>query len=410
MHGDGTKLGTLTNNPPARLLDLTRLVRRAGRVLTGVDRVEMAYLRRLVGDDVPAFALVRTPLGYLLLDRGGMLALAQRLDGAVAWSAPGLLSRLTQGLTDVQRVALADARRLSVARTLPRGLAAMLRRHLPQGTNYLNTGHSNLTDRVLRAAAGMGGRTAVFVHDVIPLDFPQYQRVETIEPFRAKMRRMQACADVIICNSADTLERAARVMAQWGAVPEGIVAYLGTDLTTPQPDLVPADLLPPAPYFISVGTIEPRKNHALLLDLWDAMGADAPTLLICGARGWNNEAVFARLDARTDGKVIERAGLSDGAVAALMAGSCGLLFPSFAEGYGLPPVEAAALGVPVLANDLAVIREILGNIPVYAPVDDRYLWENTIKIMAGAGPQVRKKLAFQAPDWSDHFNTVLRSL
>ncbi|UOA25483.1 hypothetical protein DSM107133_00156 [Pseudosulfitobacter sp. DSM 107133] len=408
MHGDGTKLASLTNNPPSRLLDLTRLVRRAGRVLTGVDRVEMAYLRRLVADDVAAFGLVRTPLGYVLLDRAGMSALVKRLDGALAWSAPDLLSRLARGQTAVQQAAQTDVRKLAVARTLPRGLAAMLRRHLPQGTNYLNTGHSNLTDRVLQAVAGLGGRTGVFVHDVIPLEFPQYQRPETVEPFRAKMRRVQAFADVIICNSADTLERAGRLMGQWGPVPAGIVAHLGTDLTTAQPDLVPADLPPAGPYFISVGTIEPRKNHALLLDLWDAMSPDAPTLLICGARGWNNQAVFDRLDARTDGKVIERAGLPDGAVAALMAGSCGLLFPSFAEGYGLPPVEAAALGVPVVANDLPVLREILGNIPVYAQADDRYLWENTIIGMAEAGPQVRNNMAFQPANWSDHFNTVLR--
>ena len=370
----------------------------------------MGYLRRLVADDVPAFGLVRTSLGYVLFDRAGMGALAQRLDGSVSWSTPDLRSRLARGQTAVQRAAQTDVRKLAIARTLPRGLGAMLRRHLPQGTTYLNTGHSNLTDRVLQAAQGLGGRIGVFVHDVIPLEYPQFQRPETVEPFRAKMRRVQACADVIICNSADTLDRAGRLMAQWGPVPEGIVAHLGTDLSIPQPDLLPDDLPPAGPYFVSVGTIEPRKNHALLLDVWDAMGAEAPTLVICGARGWNNAAVFARLDSRTDTRVIERAGLSDGAVAALLAGSCGLLFPSFAEGYGLPPVEAAALGVPVVANDLPVIREILGNIPVYVPADDRYLWEKTIKDMAEAGSQGREKSQFQAPGWSQHFNTVLRSL
>ena len=59
---------------------------------------------------------------------------------------------------------------------------------------------------------------------------------------------------------------------------------------------------------------------------------------------------------------------------AVLKGASGFLFPSHAEGFGLPPVEAAALGVPILSNDLPVIREILGDIPVYASVSDRYLW------------------------------------
>jgi hypothetical protein len=68
MHGDGTKLANIQNNPPpARLLDVTRLIRRAGRVLTGVDRVEMAYLDAVLADPVPIFGLVRTSLGYVLL-------------------------------------------------------------------------------------------------------------------------------------------------------------------------------------------------------------------------------------------------------------------------------------------------------------------------------------------------------
>ena len=59
----------------ARVLDLTRLVSRAGRVLTGVDRVELAYLQQLTSGDLPCFGLVRTPLGYLLANS----PLAERL-------------------------------------------------------------------------------------------------------------------------------------------------------------------------------------------------------------------------------------------------------------------------------------------------------------------------------------------
>ena len=120
-----------------------------------------------------------------------------------------------------------------------------------------------------------------------------------------------------------------------------------------------------------------------MLDLWD----DIPDahLLICGSRGWENHAVFDRLDTRPP-RVHELPGLDDGQVAALLQKSVGLLFPSFAEGYGLPPVEAAALGAPVLVNDLPIYREVLGDIPVYANVSDRYLWRKEINRMAADHP------------------------
>ena len=80
MHGDGTKLANILNNPPlARLLDITRLIRRAGRVFTGVDRVEMAYLEALLEQPEPVFGLVRTSFGYVLLDHDGLTKIRQKL-------------------------------------------------------------------------------------------------------------------------------------------------------------------------------------------------------------------------------------------------------------------------------------------------------------------------------------------
>ena len=84
------------------------------------------------------------------------------------------------------------------------------------------------------------------------------------------------------------------------------------------------------------------------------------------------------------------------------------LFPSLAEGFGLPPLEAVRLGSRVLCNDLDVLREFLGNNAVYAPVSDRYLWINVInewtKKPVGAG----RKISFVGPEWDQHFKTVLK--
>lgn len=415
MPGDGTKLDTTKNSiplapVPARLLDLTRLIRRAGRRPTGVDRVELAYLRHLSHESVPLFALVRTTLGYVLLGPDGVTQIAARLQGAEDWGRSDLLARFTVRAEALRR-AESDLRRFALARARPRHLAWMLRRHLPDGFGYLNVGHSDLTAMTLRGVRqGGAGRIAVLIHDAIPLDFPQYQRPGLAEEFAAKLQRVRAHADLVIYNSADTRARVEHHMRAWGLLPPAVVAHLGVDL--PNPGDLPAGIDPRRPYFVALGTIEPRKGHDFLLDLWEEMGEDAPGLLICGARGWNNEAVFARLDALPPGgPVRELSGLDDAQVAAVLQQARGLLFPSRAEGYGLPPVEATALGVPVISTDLPAIREVLGNIPVYAKETDRYQWLSAIKSLETgrlAQQEAVRVADFTPPLWEDHFNLVLR--
>ncbi|MAM63483.1 glycosyltransferase family 1 protein [uncultured Maritimibacter sp.] len=398
----------------ARLLDLSRLVSRVGRgAWTGIDRVEAAYLQRLLKEDVPLFALVGSSFGFTLFDRRGTEALADRLLGRAEWGEADLVSRLFLKAHPLKRQAEADLRRMCLGRSGRRGLPALLKAHLPDGPTWVNVGHSNLRASVFDAVHALRGRAVVMVHDTIPLDHPEWQREGTVEGFRSRMSQVARKADLVVHTAEATRRMTEAQFAQLERVPDAIVAHLGITVRKPEPDSLSQGLRLNRPYFVVLGTIEPRKNHALLLDVWAELATqiasdEMPRLLIVGARGWNNEEVFARLDARP-AHVQELGTLNDGALAALLTGARALLMPSLVEGFGLPPGEALALGCPVIASDLPVYREVFGNNLVYLDPRDMYSWVSKTRHFA------RNEYEAQAgtiplPDWDSHFNRVLKCL
>jgi len=109
--------------------------------------------------------------------------------------------------------------------------------------------------------------------------------------------------------------------------------------------------------------------------------------------------------------VHELGACSDGELASWMLHAQALLFPSFAEGYGMPMVEALQLGVPVLASKLPVFREIAGHVPEYLDPIDGLGWSNAILAYADSNGSARSQQCarigkFRAPTWREHFEVV----
>lgn len=364
--------------------------------MTGVDRVEYAYLDQFLRLDTPFLGLARTALGFLLLDRPAMTALR---DGSLDLTRNDLIGRIAWRHDPARGRAEAALRRLAIARCTKRGLARLLKRHLLH-SSYFNTGHANLDQRTMAQIRAAGLGIAVLVHDTIPLDHPEFARPDTVEPFCRKMQAVATHADLVIHTTHAARALTEAQLARLGRVPDGITANLGVPVAEPVPTEAPQ-----TPYFVTLGTIEPRKNHAFLLDLWAQM-PDPPGLLILGGRGWSNHDVFARLDALPpDSPIQERSGLSDGQIAFLLQGAQGLLFPSYAEGFGIPAIEAASLGTPVVTSDLPVFQELLGEFAVYLDVTDSYSWMETISRLAKADRTHRKGRT--PPNWAQHFKLVL---
>lgn len=393
-------------------LDVTRLVSRIGRgPLTGVDRVELAYLDHLiaVGGAETRF-LTRTTRGFLLLGPDGGAALSALAHGTARPGRADGWSRLIGRGGRARHRVEATLRAYALDRAAPWGLPRLLARCAPRLFTYLNTGHSNLSHRVLSAVAGQGARIAVLIHDLIPLTHPETVAPDMPDRFAARIETTRRLADAVICNS-DATRRA--LSAHWAAGdrPDLFTAHLGVDRVA-RPD-TPKD---PRAY-VMLGTIEPRKNHALMLDTWEVLARDLPPedlphLHIIGPRGWRVDALLRRLDAHPlkNRAIFEHGALPDAAMRAHLAAARALVFPSITEGFGFPPLEAVQMGTLPITSDLPVLRETLGPNAVYVPGNDAYSWAETIKKHVDGSLQVPVLTSARLPCWRDHFDTVGRHL
>ncbi|MBY0239476.1 MAG: glycosyltransferase [Burkholderiaceae bacterium] len=226
-----------------------------------------------------------------------------------------------------------------------------------------------------------GVRVHFLIHDILPVLRPEFFPPRTDSEFGQWLSTVSANADRLICISgavADETRNWLQQAAPQASVPPMAVLHHGADITASAPSTgLPDDAaavlaqLAAAPSFLMVGTIEPRKGHLQALDafeqLW-AAGLDA-RLVIVGGEGWKGLPDGQR---RTIPAIIERLsghpelgrrlhwlrGISDQYLDQVYGAAACLLVPSEGEGFGLPLIEAARHGVPLIARDIPVFREV----------------------------------------------------
>jgi glycosyltransferase involved in cell wall biosynthesis len=390
----------------AVILDISRLISRVRySTPSGVDRVEMAYARGLLAryGETLTFAAVHPSGLYGRLPRRAVLAYLDELDRR--WSSQEEHPRQRSLLSIMpQLAALLPSRKKSV---------------LPNAV-YVQASPHHLTNlgKVQRILAREQARFLCMVHDLIPIEYPEYARPKGAALHRRRIETVAATADAVIVNSAATGRSLQPWLDRGSRRPIVDVALLGTEA------LAACETAPPAdqrPYFVCLGTIEPRKNHLLLLHLWrhlaETLPRDSvPRLVVIGRRGWENEQVVDLLERcpALVGHVEELSGCSDARLGGLLRGARALLMPSFAEGYGMPVAEALSVGRPVLCSDIAALREVGGTVPEYLDPLDGPGWRAAILDHAARGPSFRAQVArlanWHAPAWDTHIAIVASAI
>ena len=389
-------------------LDVSRLLSRAGRgTPTGIDRVEFAYARHLLADGSSACFTAVKPIGGLgLVPDGAARRFVEAL--AASWRGDGAAA-----IADRRARRAAQQLRLALLTASERRLSKRLRSD--PGAVYLLVSHHHLENRAMlaRLKARGAARFVCLIHDLIPIQFPEYAKPGQAAHHLRRIRAATELADALIVNSAVTHDALRDELRRAGREPPVLVAPFGTDLAFPGDDRPP----PARPYFVYVSTIEARKNHILLLNLWrqlaTELGEAAPLLVLIGQRGWESENVEDMLDRAPALRhaVVEHNTLPDSEMVRLLRGAAAVLLPSFAEGFGFPVIEALALGVPVLCSDIPALRETGGSVPEFLDPLDGPGWRAAILDYSRPGSprraaQLARLAGWRAPRWQDYFAAV----
>lgn len=237
------------------------------------------------------------------------------------------------------------------------------------------------------------GRSVVTIHDVSFLRHPEAAETKNLCYLTAKIR--------------DTVDRTDRILTDCSFVAKEITELLGAAparVTPVYPGLpkgfsgATAESISEVrsrqsltrPYVLTVGTLEPRKNHSFLVEVFERMPFFDGDLVLAGMRGWKVEPILERIrDSSRADRIHLLDYVEDADLQALYTGAELFLFPSLYEGFGFPPLEAMACGCPVLASTAGALVEVLGEGAELLETQDAERWAEAVRRILSEGTTAR---------------------
>jgi glycosyltransferase involved in cell wall biosynthesis len=256
---------------------------------------------------------------------------------------------------------------------------------------------------------GRGNQTAVTIHDVVPWTNPETLTPRGVSWHKAMIARAHRYADAVVVPThavadqlAEIIDFGERVRVIGGAVSPKLALPIDAEARA-------VELALPERYLLTVGTLEPRKGlEPLIRALADPRTQGLP-LLVVGPEGWGDVdvAAVAASAGLPAGRVRPLGYLSDADLAVALSRTSAFVFPSLAEGFGLPVLEAMSLGAPVIHSDVPAVIEVAADAGVVVERDDAAGYPDRLAEAIGrvlSDPVLAEHLKYQGIDRSHAFS------
>lgn len=218
---------------------------------------------------------------------------------------------------------------------------------------------------------GVKGKKVVTIHDMAFREYPETVRARTMVMLKRNLKRSIKRADAIVADSEFTKQE---IVKYYRVAPEEVyvvpcgvdTAQYHSNYSTEQIERVKEKYNIEEKYFLYLGTLEPRKNLCGLLQAYKIFydkrkkaGEDIPKLVLAGGKGWMYHEIFRTAEeVCLEEDIIFTGYVDEEDKAPLMSGASVFCFPSFYEGFGMPPLEAMACGTPVLTSNNSSLAEV----------------------------------------------------
>lgn len=283
--------------------------------------------------------------------------------------------------------------------------------------------HLNIWPAVNKVRAA-GIPVGIVAYDLIPISHPQYCDDVLVRCFKDWFAASIGVADFYLSISETTSSALQAYLGSLAPAPDWRPHFksfpLGASLEMPERGGAVREPIRQAfagqsGVYLTVCTLEPRKNHAQLLDAFEGLWAKGSPVRLCliGRIGWKVDSLLARIREHPEWgrRLFMFNDATDAELVFAYRQARSLIFPSYIEGYGLPIVESLFHGLPVLASDTPIHREVGQDRIAYFPLDRPEMLAELVETMERQGiPERLRPHGVHVTSWTESAASLLASL